>query len=238
MRLHRFIGDFMLQSGQCTVTDVGIAHQVRDVLRLAAGDSIVLCDGKKREAVARLLETHGDSLVVDIGEVSDNRCEPDHDVVLYCSILKGEHFEYVIEKATEVGAKEIMPLTASRTVKLQFRLERLAKIIKEAAEQSGRGLIPLLHAPTPFAEALENSKRNKLNVFFDGDGSPFSQRPFSIERMARVGAFVGPEGGWTEEEVEAAREAGMKTLSLGPRTLRAETAAVVASYLLVSTPYL
>lgn len=238
MKLHRFIGEFAIAPGQLTVTDWEMTHQIRDVLRLSAGDNVILCDGKKREAQVQILEIRGDSMVVEAGGVTENTKEPAHDVVLYCSVLKGEHFEYVVEKATEVGVREIMPIVTSRTVKLQFRHERLAKIIKEAAEQSGRGIIPLLHAPTPLDEAVELAKKNKLNIFFDGNGTPFNKEPFSIERMARIGAFIGPEGGWTEEEIEVAREAGFCTISLGERTLRAETAAVIASFLLISTPHL
>jgi 16S rRNA (uracil1498-N3)-methyltransferase len=148
-------------------------------------------------------------------------------VILYCSIIKRENFELMAQKATEVGVKEIVPLLSSRTIKLNIKSERVEKIIKEASEQSGRGKVPELHPPMTFKDALEHAKSNDLNLFFDPSGKIFS--PLTQEK--KIGVFIGPEGGWDEDEIGLARAQNFQIVSLGKLVLRAETAAIVASFL-------
>ena len=149
--------------------------------------------------------------------------------VLYCAILKRENFELVVQKATEIGVREIVPLITQRTVKLDIKEERLRKIITEAAEQSGRGRVPMLRQAMSFADALADAQRNDANFFFDI--SDVIVEEGAIGDAMRRGLFVGPEGGWSYEEVLAARAAGCHIISLGALTFRAETAAIIASYL-------
>jgi len=136
-----------------------------------------------------------------------------------------------------------VPIISKRTVKLNLRQDRLKKIIKEAAEQSNRGVVPILHEPLDFKKALEHALNNDLNLLFDPAGlnlCPFGTSPAGREirklkaESLKLGIWIGPEGGWDEEELQLAKEKGFKIVSLGKLFFRAETAAIIASYL-VST---
>src|SRR3989344_1684412 len=156
MRLNRFFLNIDLDSPKIRITDLEVLNQVRNVLRLKSGDQFVICDGKLNEALVSVDTFNKDSIEAEVLSVNRNQNEPERHVVLYCSVLKKENFELVAQKATEVGVKEIVPIITERTVKLNLNIERLEKIIKEAAEQSGRGIVPVLHKPIEFEKALDN----------------------------------------------------------------------------------
>lgn len=235
MRLHRFIGNFDFSRNHFKILDAEILNQVKNVLRLKKGDNLILCDGKLSEALVCITELGKKFLEVEILENYMNKNESGLHAILYCSILKRENFEWVAQKATEVGIKEIVPVISQRTVKLGIKKDRLEKIIREAAEQSGRGTLPILREAVNFGEALESAKGNDLNLFFEMD-SPFLD-PAELREMKtkRIGIFIGPEGGWSPEELDImSKKAGetqnFKLRGLGKLTLRAETAAVAASW--------
>lgn len=158
-------------------------------------------------------------------------------VTLYCAILKRENFEWVVQKTTELGVRRIVPLITDRTVKTGIRLDRLISIAREASEQSGRGVIPEISKPMEFDQALSETKQYAQNLFFhtsrtgkeDSDREATSQKP---KAKRSIGLWIGPEGGWSDDEVTAATQANIRISSLGPRILRAETAAVAACVLL------
>lgn len=227
MKRHRFIGAFDLSQTEFRLTDKELVHQIAKVLRLESGEQIVLCDGRGREVLVELREVANNAIVASATEKSRQTPEPSRDVILYCAILKRENFEIVVQKATEVGVAEIVPMLTRRTVKQNVKVERLREIAKEAAEQSGRGTVPAVHEPMGFEEAVEQAKKNDENLFFDVDGTSGSVKIAA----GRVGLFIGPEGGWDPEERAAAKKAGFVISSLGPLVLRGETAAIVASYL-------
>ncbi len=232
MRLHRFIGDFNLSKDKLTISDKDLVNQIKSVLRLKVGDEIRLEDGKEKSALAEIMSITKTGIEVDVSEVSENKNELPIYGTLYCSILKRENFELVAQKATEIGIKEIVPIISSRTIKLSLKEDRLEKIIKEAAEQSGRGIVPILNKPMKFDDALLHSRGNDLNFFFHPGGEPLKEIQHEFKK---VGIFVGPEGGWdeAEEKVVADLSTGAghyKIANLGPLTLRAETAAIVATY--------
>ena len=230
MKLHRFIGGFNLKIGNLKIQDQELFNQFRNVLKLRVGEKMILSDGKMNEAKVTVKEYKKDSIDVEVEEVSINQNEPDQQVILYCSILKKENFELVVQKATEIRVKEIVPLVTARTIKLDIRKDRLEKIIKEAAEQSGRGIVPALHEPVDFEKAVASS--SKTNLFFDFSGESLVNCKLKIKDSS-LGVWVGPEGGWTLEEIEMGQKEGFKIVSLGKTTLRAETAAIVGSYLAV-----
>lgn len=226
---HRFIGKFDFVGHHVKIFDEDLIEQIRKVLRLRIGDKITLCDGELNEALVEIEEMNKEKLSGKILEAWKNQNEPAKDVVLYCSILKRDNFELVVQKATEIGVKEIAPIICERTVKTGLRNNRLKKIIKEAAEQSGRGVVPKLDEAVSFEEALEAAQENDLNLFFDVNGN---RRDWENRGDAgSVGIFIGPEGGWTEEEIKIAKNARFQIVSLGRLTLRSETAAIVGSYL-------
>ena len=238
MRLHRFIGNFDLSKEEIRITDPELRNQVIKVLRLRAGDEIELSDGRLNEARVKIADI-GKDMRLSVSERWQNQNEPDRQVILYCSVLKKENFELVVQKATEIGVKEIVPIITARTIKLDIRKDRLEKIIREAAEQSGRGIVPTLHEPIKFGDAIKRVGKG-TNFIFDISGETLSRTTLAAPAargqanyLLRTTIFIGPEGGWTPEELELAKKNNFKIISLGKTTLRAETAAIVGTYLIV-----
>lgn len=231
MKIHRFVGQFNLDQTNLTITDSEVINQWKNVLRLAAGEKLILADGQGYEAEATIIKLAKNLAEVTIGEKTLNQNEPDRQVTLYCAILKKENFELVVQKAIEVGISKIVPVTTDRTVKQNLRFDRLEKIAKEAAEQSGRGIVPTISKIVDFKTAITEAVDAGPTFLFD----LATEEKFDNTSMAVVSIFIGPEGGFTDSEVALAKEAGAEIASLGPRTLRGETAAIVASYLVVNS---
>jgi 16S rRNA (uracil1498-N3)-methyltransferase len=123
-----------------------------------------------------------------------------------------------------------VPIITERTIKLGLNQERLLKIVKEAAEQSGRGMVPEIVEPLKLAEAIIQAQENDVNFFCH-----FSKKRLNkLVSKGQIGLFIGPEGGWSDEEVKMAKKANFEVVSLGENVLRAETAAIVGSYLVVN----
>jgi len=229
-KVHRFILNIDLEA-EITIDDQAVLHQWLAVLKFVPGELIELCDGRKQEAQYCLstLDPKRASLK-RVGEVQENSAESLAHVILYAAILKKEHFEWIAQKVTECGVAEIVPLLSERVVKKRVKGERLHDIVKEAAEQSGRGVVPTIHEPLSLKAAFAHAKMNQENYFFHvtHEVARFS----SVKNQgARIGLFVGPEGGWTDAEAKLARVAGCEIVSLGPRVLRGETACILAMYL-------
>ena len=241
MKIHRFIDqNFNLDQPRLVVTNPEIINQWKNVLRLTVGEKLILGDGGGYEATATLLKLTPDEAEVEIGEKVLNKNEPalNHSVgqakqvTLYGAILKKENFELVVQKAVEVGVAKIVPITTDRTVKQNLNFERLAKIAKEAAEQSGRGVIPAIEPIAEFKAATAMAVAAGATFLFDLSG-PVLSKTYAL-KPSICSIFIGPEGGFTESEVALAKQAGATIASLGPLTLRGETAAIIASYLAVN----
>jgi len=234
MRLNRFIGNFDLKQKTLQIFDRDFLHQAKNVLRLSVGEKIVLVDGQGREAIVKITKYGEDFIAAEVCEVKKNKNEPERRIILYCSILKRENFELAVQKSVEAGVREIIPIICQRTVKTGLKYDRLQKIIKEAAEQSGRGIVPIMGKTTNFKKAIADASENNLNILFDSSGVKLLMSDINSltqQENARAGIFIGPEDGWSEEEINAAKEAGFKIVSFGKLILRAETAAIVGTYL-------
>ena len=227
MRINRFFGDFNLFEKTVRSSDAELVNQLKNVLRLKKSDEIILCDGKLNEARSAVEDLNNNEAVFKVLETGRNADEFRQDVVLYCSLLKRENFELVAQKSTELGVKEIVPVVAAKTVKLGFKTDRLRKIIKEAAEQSGRGILPVLSEQTDFGGAIESAGGNDLNLFFELGGKTLGNLNLDFFKYKKIGIFIGPEGGWSEEELNLANN-NFKIAGLSRFTLRAETAAIAA----------
>jgi|SRR3989344_1171475 len=226
MKLHRFIGGFDFTNKFIKISDQELLNQLRNVLRLKIGETIILNNGADNDALAIIRDSNKEFIEIEILEINKNQNEPQKEARLFCSILKKENFELVVQKATEVGVKQITPIICKRTIKLNLREDRLEKIIKEAAEQSSRGIIPILKATINFENAVKDLNNN--GILFDKSGERFN--PLNLTSKIQ-NIFIGPEGGWDTSELELARSLKFKIVSLSSLTFRAETAAIVASYL-------
>lgn len=225
-KIHRFIIlNFRIEKGEQTVLDTEIVHQIKDVLKLKVGEKIAVGDGAGKLAEGEILDFKNKQILLNISQilVAPKNTRTVH---IYCSVLKKDSLEWLVEKAVECGADSIVPLLSKRVVKTDFNRARLEKIIKEAAEQSERFFLPKLSTPVSLEEALKNAPGKK--IFFDKTGR--SLENFFV-RADCLSVFIGPEGGWNEYELELAEKSGIETISLGENILRAETAAAIAVYL-------
>jgi 16S rRNA (uracil1498-N3)-methyltransferase len=225
--MHRFIRqNFDFSQDKLVITDRRLIHQIKNVLRLEEGDTIQLCDGNKQEARAKIINFDPkQGLAVDLVNRFVNNNEPEKNLTLYCSILKNKNFDLVVEKCSELGINKIVPLISERTVKTGLKYNRLNKKIREAAEQCGRGVMPELAEKKNLKEAIDlASKQNKENIFYSLQAEG-QRKNFEAKNL---GVFIGPEGGWTKEEIEEFRNQEHFTKSsLGKLILRTETAAIV-----------
>ena len=226
MRLHRFIGDFELQTGSLSSDDSELLNQIRNVLRLKIGDQLILCDGRGAEAVATIVDSDKKQMTFGVEEVVMPEREARKKPTFFCALLKKENFELIVQKAVEIGIQNIVPVITERTVKTGINMDRLNKIIREASEQSGRTILPEICEPVSFEKAVTMAEPSET-VFFDLEGTIQN----SYEKFANL--FIGPEGGFSDKEVAQVQELGFTLASLGPLTLRGETAAIVASYLIL-----
>lgn len=202
-------------------------------LRMRPGERLVLTAGTGRDFLCTLLRFTEGGALVRVDSVRENATEPKTLVTLNVSFLKGDRLEFVAQKAVELGVFAIRPVLSRRCVSrpddeaLAKKSLRLKKIIKEAAQQCGRGIIPRLLEPADLKTALaESSKQGETFFFYEcGEGSLKSALR---DAGGEISVFTGPEGGYEPQEAETAKAFGAKILTLGSRILRAETAPLAA----------
>lgn len=221
------------------------SRHMRDVLRLRAGDEAFIFDGEGREFACIVSDAGGRKLDATLevrGQAEPPCAESPLALTLAVALLKGEKFDLVVQKATELGASHIAPITSRRAdVRLRDdadsarRVERWRRVALEAAKQSGRARVPKVASPVALESFITVAAQTaELRMFFaERAGDGLDSLALEAEtRPSAVTAIVGPEGGWGDEEIALAREHGWKIITLGGRTLRAETAAIVVCALL------
>ncbi len=232
----RFFINQPLQGAETVfISDTAVAHQIMRVFRQKAGGEIALFDGTGIECVGVIEAVRAAGVRVKKLVCAHNRNEPQNEVTLYQSILKKDKMEWVFEKCTEVGVSRFVPVVSARAIQRGLHMERAQKIVKEAAEQCQRGKIPIVEEPMTFMQALSVGKEKDALTFFahtTGAREDFRAAGRS-ERPKSAHIWIGPEGGFSGQEAALAAQKGFSFVSLGPRILRAETAAVVASFLVV-----
>jgi 16S rRNA (uracil1498-N3)-methyltransferase len=230
MREDRFFINADIEKKELEIQDKEVLHQIRKVLKKWVGESIILFNGKGVEAEAKIKKFLKDKIDVEILNVKKPEREPKVFVSLFCSILKKSNFELVVQKATEIGGGEIVPILCKNTVKTGLNLKRLEKIAKEATEQSKRVNLPKIGNILTFKEAIEKVKNFDLKILFDISGKEFYPLKRKIDKVA---IFIGPEGGWEKSEIELAKKENFEILNLGRLNLRSETAAICACFLVI-----
>ena len=233
-KLQRFIKDIDLLEKNIRINDPDLLNQIKNVFRLSPGDKIIIADGKGIEGTCEIKALKSGSVEVAVLELVRNMIS-NNEPILYCAILKNENFEFVVQKAVECGIGKIIPIITERTIKLNLNFERLNKIAKEAVEQSGRGDLAEIYPPIRFEEAIKTANAG-MNIFFDITGESIQDvlKKNVGKKPESIAGWVGPEGGWSKEEIELAKSHGFKVASLGKTTLRGETAAIIASYLIAN----
>jgi len=231
MRLHRFfVEERIAPDIRLSIKDPKLLHQWQHVLRLKVGNEVILFDGFGMDHRCELASLDKKEAICLVRESIKNAVAPTQQFFLFASLIKKERFEWLLEKATELGVAQIRPIIADRSEVKAFNLKRAEDIVREAAEQSGRGSLPALYEPMELQNAFKEYYYF-TSIAFDPYGKPFRKKEWA--EAQKVGAFIGPEGGWSARELELFRERKISVYSLGTSTLRAETAAVAVTALLL-----
>ncbi len=221
MRLHRFyIEENLRVKDELTLRDDGFIHQLRDVFRLSADDRVILFDGQGIDYIFDIKMLSKKE--INLEKVSEEKSFiPEQKVTLLMSLIKKDNFELVLEKGTELGVTHFVPVVTERTLLKNLNIERAEKIIKEASEQCGRGDLPTLGKIMDIETVLREYP-DLIAFDITGGKSQVSSDKSQVEIL------IGPEGGWSDKELEMFRDKNIKLYKLGNTTLRAETAAIVA----------
>lgn len=245
MRLHRFYINTPIEQERIRITDERLVHQWRDVFRYNVGAEMIVFDGSGKEYNMMIEKITRAEAVLKVFDEREGFV-PENKIVLCQSLIKKDKMEWVVEKATELGVCKILPIVSERSEKKNFNVERANKIAVEASEQSGRADIPEILEPVDLsADLLEEIKKRGYQIItFDSSGAAleigssvraedgFLSEQSTAEPISQaaqgLAVFVGPEGGWSDKELNLFADAGAQIYSLGKLTLRAETAAIAA----------
>ncbi len=224
-----FINKEEISADSITLTGENAQHA--KVLRLKAGELVMVCDGEGGEAVCEVKE----GMTLSVLERRAAVTEPRLRVSVYMAFPKSDKLEHVIQKATELGAYEIVAFPSARCIvkheekTLAKKLERWQKIAQSAAEQSGRGRIPRVITLGSYAEVLKRAAQaDKALLFYENEQSTTLKMALTADGYETVSLLTGPEGGLEEKEVKQAMDAGLQVCTLGKRILRCETAPLCA----------
>jgi 16S rRNA (uracil1498-N3)-methyltransferase len=240
--MHRFFVEPASLSNGATSLSLPekLAHQVRDVLRLAVGEQLVLLDNSGDEILCAITQTGRVGVTVEVVERRASMREPRVRVILCQGLLKSARFEWILEKGTELGVTTFAPILCRRSMSGlqdagQTKVQRWQRIVQEAAEQCGRARVPTLLPIRPFAQALKDIPPGS-HAFMPWEEARDITLRETLQRSIKhtekhdepptVVLFIGPEGGLTVEEVQMAQNSDVHVVTLGARILRAETAAL------------
>lgn len=205
------------------------------VLRIRNGEEVTVCDGNGRQCQCVVSDVSTDQISLVVKKELSAQAEPSIDVSVYMAFSKGDKFEHVVQKATELGATEIIAFPSARCVSrpddksLKKKLERWQKIAESAAEQSGRAMIPRVLVSESYESALKRASQAELPIlFYENEQATTLHMAISSSPFQSVSLLTGPEGGLEEREVSLAREYGLRVCTLGKRILRCETAPLCA----------
>lgn len=227
-----------ISEDSAVITGENVKH-ITSVLRMRRGDLAVLCDGRRNDFLAELEDAGGDCCTFKVLEKSVNEAEPDIYLRLFQAMPKGDKMEFIVQKAVECGAAEIIPIFTKRCVsrpdekQMAKKLPRYQKIALEAAKQCGRGIIPSVQNAVNFSELKGFiSDENTGIMFYECSDVPLKNAVSEFKR--NVDIVIGSEGGFEPSEVEELKHLGFAAVSLGKRILRCETAPIAAISILMN----
>ncbi len=232
MRVHRFYTNTPISSKKFDITDRDIIHQWKSVFRYNVGSQVILFDGSGIDYLCMItsLRNLGATLeVVENREVSMTK----NNIYLCMALVKKDNFELVTQKVTEIGVTHIIPILCEHSEKRKLNFERLNKIVLEASEQSGRGDIPTIHEVMTLEEVFTKGILPQEKIVLHPEGGTLRKYLGGLHETKSFAVFVGPEGGFSPKEIELLKSYNVPAISLGSQILRAETAAIAISSLLI-----
>lgn len=228
-----FVKPEEMQPSFLVLTGENAAHA--KVLRLKNGEEVLVCDGEGNECVCTVSDVSAGQISLVVKSRQASASEPAVKVSIYMAFPKADKLEHVIQKATELGAYEIVAFPSARCISkpdaksLQKKLERWQKIAASAAEQSGRGRIPQVLTADSYQEALARAAQaDKAILFYENERATTLRMALEENTFQSISLLTGPEGGLEPVEVEKAKDAGLEICTLGNRILRCETAPLCA----------
>ena len=232
--MHRFfIPRSFKQEMQITGRD---AHHIIDVLRMQPGEQVQVVADDGVSFIGEITAADTNTVTVAAREILRESHEPDVRISLFQGLAKGDKMEFIIQKAVEIGVADIFPVAMAHSVvaleaaKAEKKTERWQKIAEAAAKQSKRDIIPTVHPVATLAKALEQNEAGLLLIAYESENKVSLKEALQAHKGAgSIGVIIGPEGGLSSEEVEAAMLQGGIAVSLGRRILRTETAGLVAA---------
>ncbi len=230
-----------IDGSEIKITGSDVNH-IKNVLRMRAGEEISVSDGAGKDYFGKIRSIDRDCVLIDIENSWDSYVELPAEITLFQGLPKADKMELIIQKAVELGACAIVPVITKRTIvrwdekKQDKKLARWQGIAESAAKQSGRGIIPKVTAPVSFSAALAQAGFMEAAVipYEKAEGMEAAREKVrSMRGKKSIGVFIGPEGGFDTDEIEAAIKAGVCPITLGRRILRTETAGLTALSILM-----
>ncbi len=221
-----------LEQGMLEVEGEEVKH-IRKVLRLKTGDEVTVFDGLGKEFEGTIVEEGLSSVVIQVKNVYSSKRDSPLEITLAQSLLKGEKMDTLIQKATELGVKEILPFLSSRSVPFLEKSKRLTRhhrwerIAIGASKQCGRGVVPKIEPLQDYSDMLRTAASDALRlILWEREGTKLKEILERAKERKKIFFVIGPEGGFSEGEVDEAKGAGFIPVTLGRRILRAETASL------------
>jgi 16S rRNA (uracil1498-N3)-methyltransferase len=234
-----FVKSLDIFNQEINITGDDINH-IKNVLRLRLGDNIIVTDERGMDYTVKLESFEATHIRTSIIQSYINKSEPNVKVTLFQGIPKSDKMDLIIQKCVELGVSKIVPVVTERTiVKIENqkdaikKTERWQKIILEAAKQCNRGIVPQIMIPISFNEALECAGEAELGIIPYEKEVSNGLRGLLKQGIKSVSVIIGPEGGFTENEIKRAENKGIKAVTLGPRILRTETAGIAVMSILM-----
>lgn len=240
MRLHHFFVEGPIRENESfLVNDRDLIHQWKNVFRFQVGHRLILLDNSSYEFIAQIVLLTSSKAELDIISSRISATAPKIELTLCTALIKKDNFEWVLEKGTEIGVSHFIPVLAEKSEKKSFNEERALKIIKEATEQSQRAKLPVIFPTNKTADAIKLCKERgiELIIALDPTGTEKFDKGLISENKdaskkdipSKIALFIGPEGGWSIQELQTFKNESVKICTFGAAILRAETAAVVSA---------
>lgn len=245
--MHRFFVDDIQELNSGVMITGSDVNHIKSVLRLRPGDEIQVSDGSSKDYICTIVSIEDDLVQADIIDLLDSNAELPSEITLFQGVPKGDKMETIIQKCVELGVHSIVPVMMERTIvklddkKKDKKISRYMGISEAAAKQSRRVIIPEVTDYMSSQAAIEYAEKNMDVILFPyelAEGMDESRQvindivELARQKKIRIGVFVGPEGGFAESEAEKLKKAGAKTISLGHRILRTETAGMTVMSIL------
>ena len=228
--MHKIFIQQKILAGKIKITGEDFKHI--KALRLNPKDKIIVCDGNQKDYFCEIKNIDHESAILFINNIQNSQTEPPKKIILFQAIPKSDKFEFIIQKSIELGVNKIIPVITDfcdiKKNPSENKFLRWKKIAKSAAEQSGRGIIPEISNTINFSQAVLTAKNFDLNIIAHEKTNISIKKILSqdLNQKNSIGIFIGPEGGFSNQEIILAEKNNLQPVSLGKRILRTETAAL------------